>query len=296
MKITAIKNVILGVALIALGTGCKKYTDNLKIPPANAHFASTTTFVSYYVENSATSSFSINVGTTDVADVDRTVGFKITSPSGAVAGTHYTVTSPVSGNTVTIPAGKAIGSVLIHGVFSYYSTGRKDTLVVTLSEPSLTIAKFSDTLKVVLQRYCAVTDVALNGAYANSRDYYPTIAPANASASKYTATVSNFVQTGTSTGTILIKNLGNTADVGFAPFAPTDPAATGLTATLDWTDPANFKVTIPSQNYVASLYTYGQSTISGSGTFSTCDQTLTVSYIVKVSAGSFAATYTTLIR
>lgn len=285
------------LASIVILSSCNKNKEyDLITVPSQIHFLSTSKFQSYYVENTATTSFSVGLGTTDVAGSDRAVTYKVTSPSGAVAGTHYTITSPSSGNTVTIPAGSSTAAIQIKGIFAAYSTGRKDTLVFSLAEPSLAVAGFSDTLKVVLQRYCPVTDAAVSGAYANSRDYWPSVATANQSAAKYTATISNFTATSATTATVLIKNLGNTTDMGFAPFAPTDPATTGLTATLDWTDPANFKVTLPSQNYVASLYTYGQSTISGSGTFSTCDQTMTLSYVVRVSAGSFTNQWSVLTR
>lgn len=57
--------------------------------------------------------YKVNLGTTDVSSSARTVTVNIFSPTGAVAGTHYTV---VGGNVLTIPAGQATTSLDIQGV------------------------------------------------------------------------------------------------------------------------------------------------------------------------------------
>ena len=111
----------------------------------------------------------------------------------------------------------------------------------------------------------------------------------------YTATVVSATSTGATSAKLVIKNFG---DYGFGPFDPTDPsAATGITVNIDWSNPANFFTTLPSQPL--SVYPpYGMITIGavGKGSFSSCDNTISVSYVATVSAGSFGNFVTVLKR
>ncbi|SJZ80963.1 hypothetical protein [Sediminibacterium ginsengisoli] len=259
-------------------------------PPTEASFL-TATSGTYYVKNDPNSVFKIPVGTTTLSSSARNVTVSVTSPTGATAGTQYTLPS----TTVSIPGGKVVDSLAVKGIFSGFPGTRVDTLTFNITGGDVPASSYNKQYKLVMRRYCDVISTDLTGNYANSRDYDRALT-GTASASKYTASISNWTSTGPTSATVLIKNLAVTGDIGFGPFAPTDPAATGLTATLDWSNPANFTVTIPTQNYVASLYTYGQSTISGSGTFSSCDQTFTITTTVRVAAGSFTAVVSTLIK
>jgi hypothetical protein len=83
----------------------------------------------------------------------------------------------------------------------------------------------------------------------------------------------------------------------FGPFGPTDAAASpGITVNLDWSNPANFITVVPSQAFYTDA-NYGPAQIvSGTGTFSSCDGTITLSYTVTVAAGSFGVFTTTLQR
>lgn len=282
------------LAIVALIAGCKKTgnLDNLTVPPAQSSFANKT-LGTFYVKNDPNTYYKIPVGITNVASVDRTVTVSVTSPTGAVAGTQYSLPTM----NVVIPAGKALDSLTVKGNFAGYPGTRQDTLVFTITGGDVPPSSFNNTFKLVLRRYCDVVGANLMGAYANSRDYDRSLA-GTPSAAKYTVTLANFTPVGTAgtSATVLIKNLGGTGDIGFAPFAATDPAATGITATLDWSNPANFTVSIPKQNYVTSLYSYGQSTITGTGTFSSCDQTFTITYTVGVGAGNFSAVVSNLVR
>ncbi|MDB5210911.1 MAG: hypothetical protein JWQ30_1738 [Sediminibacterium sp.] len=284
---SALSLLLLSVVL----TNCNKLDPYPTIvPPTQANFTNATGGT-YYVKNDPNSTFKIPVGITSVSSASRNVTIGVTTSTGAAAGTQYTLPS----TTVTIPAGKVVDSLSVKGLFGGYSGTRVDTLTFSITGGDVPVSDYNSTYKLVLRRYCDVISTSLSGNYANSRDYDLTIA-GTPSATKYTATITNWTDLTATTASIKIQNLGNTPDIGFAPFAATDAAKTGLTATVDWTNPANFTVTIPSQPYVNSLYTYGASTISGTGTFSSCDQTFTLTYVVRVSVGSFTAVTTTLIK
>jgi len=69
--------------------------------------------VSYLVPNDPAASFKIGLGITKPAPVDRHITFSVTSPTGAVEGTQYSIST----KTVTIPAGKVVDSVTLKGLF-----------------------------------------------------------------------------------------------------------------------------------------------------------------------------------
>lgn len=94
--------------------------------------------------------FNLQVGTTDVSSQDRIVTYKVTSTS-AVAGTDYTIATGAPTGTVTIPAGQAIANIPIQAIFAAYPIDAVDTLYFTLSEPSITPAKFQDTVRVIIK-------------------------------------------------------------------------------------------------------------------------------------------------
>lgn len=270
-----------GIAFVLLLTSCDKTKEyDVIVPPVQAHFLNTTV-ATYYVTNDPNSVFKIPVGLTKASSKPTVVTVTMTSPTNAVSGTQYTLPT----TTVTIPAGKVVDSLTVKGIFSGYATGRVDTLTFTIQSGDAPASDYNKVYKLILRKYCAVVSTDLVGNYTASRDYYQVT---QASGASYTAAISNWTSTGATTATVLIKNLGATLDIGFGPFQPTDAAATGLTAMLDWTNPANFTVTLASQPYVASLYTYGASTISGSGTFSSCDRTFNINYVVRVSVGTFS--------
>lgn len=270
-------------------TGCDKTKEyDLIVPPTQAHFLNATAGT-YYISNDPNSTFKIPVGITKASDKPTVINISVTSPTSAVVGTQYTLPA----TSVTIPAGKVVDSLAIKGIFAGYASGRIDTLVLTIQAGDAPASDYNKVYRLVMRKYCAVLSADLSGNFTTTRDYYNVT---QVSAATYTANVSNWTATSATTATVLIKNLGATSDVGFGPFLPTDAASTGLTATIDWTNPANFTVTLASQPYVASLFTYGASTISGSGSFSSCDQTFSLNYVVRVSAGTFNGQSTILRR
>ena len=280
------------LTIVLFGVGCTKNKPYPTIQPVpEVHFISSTPYLSYYVEDTSTSSFTVQIGTTNVASTDRTVTFNISSPTGAISGTNYQVTSPATGNSVVIPAGQATASIVIHGIFAAYGSGaRKDTLTFTLSEPSLKVADFNDTVQVVLQRYCAVNLDDLLGDYNHCYDNQ-----SPDSYGPYTATVVSATATGPTSATLVIKNFGAAA---FGAFGPNDASANpGIIVNIDWANPANFFTTLPSQPLSVDP-TYGTITVGqvGKASFSSCDNTISASYSATVSAGSFGNFATVLKR
>jgi len=255
--------------------------------PALSEFASSATKNkgAYFISSDPNTVFKVPIGITTTSGKDRVINFTVTSPSGAVAGTQYTIAS----SSVTIPANKVEDSIEIKGVYSAYAPGKIDTLIFTISGGDVPAFSGSDKYTLTMQKYCDVVSNDLVGDFTNSGDD-------GSAANPYTINVSNWTSTGPTSATVIIKNLGATPDAGFGPFAPTDPAATGLTAKLDWSNPSNFIVTIPEQPFVNALYTYGPSTITGSGSFSSCLDTYTITFTVSVGAGDFNPLTTTLAK
>ncbi len=277
----------ISLTLLVLITGCDKTKPyDIQKVDALAHFVSASKNISYYVRNNASDSFSVQVGTSDVSNQDRLITFNISSPTGAVAGGGYTLLTPSSGNTVVVKAGTAITTIKLHGNFATYASGKKDTLVFTLAQPSLAIAKFSDTVKVVLQRYCDVVPAGFTGDYKNSNDTDP-----SGSYGPYKATVVSITPTSSTSANMVIANFS------FTEIAPYN--ILNITVGLDWTDPANFKTSIPTQIISNdNFYGYGPLTIApnGTGSFSSCDNTFTFNYKLNVSAGSFGNFVTKMVR
>jgi len=269
----------LAIAFMAAFIGCDKDKpyDTL-MAESQVHFISSATNQAYYVEDNANSTYSIEVGTTDVSAQDRTITFKITSPTGAVSGTHYSMVT--TGNTVTIPAGESKASIVIHGIFGPYGDGtRKDTLQFTPGEPSVKAAEFNDTINLVLQRYCTVDLAEFSGTYI-CQDYYDG-AP---DGGPYPVTITPGTSTGTNTGYVMLSGLWG---IG----------SPEVRINLNWNNPANFTTSVVKDNWFIHA-SYGQATInpSGTGTFSSCDNTFTIGYEATVSAGSFGKYVSTLTK
>lgn len=266
---------------------CKK--DNvINFAPASAEFASPVPLGQYFIKNDPNSVFKIPVGITNVSNVPRTVTFTVTSPTGATQGQQYTLAS----NSVVIPAGTAVDSISLKGIFAGYPSGRKDTLVFTITGGDPIVFKGYETYKVVLQKYCDVIGSQIIGNYTNTMDY----GPGPSAQGAYTSKIANWVSTGATTAKANIINLGATSDMGWGPFGPTDPVTNpGIVATFDWTNPAAFKVTIASQNYFNDGS--GWSLIStATGTFSSCDNTITLPTITKYAGNGSSYLTTTILK
>jgi hypothetical protein len=216
---------------VAFLSSCKK-SDSLSVAPEAANFTNQSSGT--YFVTAPNTSYKIPVGLTNTSDKDRTVNITVTSPTGAVKGTQYNLSS----SSVVIPAGKVIDSITVQGVFAQYQTGRKDTLVFTITEPGTKAAEYNNKFTLLLRGPCFASDVAaelqsLLGDYNNTTEQ---LGSGGVSSAYHTKIVSATLASATTANIVVANIFDNT------------PPWNNLTYTLDWTDPANPKVTLVAQN------------------------------------------------
>jgi flagellar capping protein FliD len=122
------KKIYCLILLAAMVASCKKA--EMVVPPSVAEFLTKVNTDTYYIQNSPASVYKIPIGVTTVATQDRVINYTITSPTGATAGTHYSI---ASSGSITIPAGKAVDTIVVRGLFAGYNAPRKDTLVFRIT-------------------------------------------------------------------------------------------------------------------------------------------------------------------
>ncbi len=293
-KISLLSSALL-LAMTMFFVGCDKSKEyDIITPPAQAHFSGAA-IQTYSILTATQPVYNVVVGTTDVAAADRVVTYKVI-PRTAVPGTHYTISTGNTTGTVTIKAGQATANIPVQGIFApYNATGRKDTIVFALSEPSVPTAKFMDTVRLVLRGPCFEGDVTMSlftGAWKAIEVFAP-----NPPYGPYATTISSSTLTSPTTGTIIVTNIWNN---GWGP----------LTFNLDWTDPNNRTATvvpqaaIPGSNAGDLSATYAGQTIAvrpfptpivgtNTGTFSACNNTFTLRMQLGVTGvGYFTNIYT----
>ncbi|MBA2498116.1 MAG: hypothetical protein H0V30_00145 [Chitinophagaceae bacterium] len=273
---------LAGLLLIIFWSACNKDVET-EIPPEIATFAGQSGGT--FEITMANATFNVPVGFTTVAGTDRQINVSVSSPTGAVEGTHYTIPN----KTVTVPAGQATASLQVNGVLAQYQSGRKDTLIFTINGGNDAAASgFSDTYTLALRGPCFEGDVDLNvllGTYANTVEDF-----GGSAYGPYTTTISAVNSTSPTSGTVTVTNLW---DFGWNP----------IVFMLDWSDPANRTVTLTQQAGIADAGTLS-GTYSGMdvsvrphgsrmGTFSVCSQTLILELQLGVTGlGFFPQTYT----
>jgi hypothetical protein len=270
--------------MVLVFTGCKKQ-DVTEIPPLEAHFTNLTG--GSYQLTAPGVLFKIPVGITTSQKEPVTINFTVSSPTGAVAGTHYNI---VGGTTVVIPVGKTVDSITVAGVFAQYTAGRKDTLVFTMNDGTGKASAYNNVYKLLLRGPCFEGDVNIVeflGQYRNTNEVFGT-----SPYGPYVTSISSAVSTGPTTGRIVVQNIW---DNGWGP----------ITFDLDWTNPANRTATVVAQNAVPgsnagdingaySGITVAVRPFSGQpGTFSICNNTLTLRMQLGVTGvGFFGSLYT----
>ena len=259
------------IFLMLIAVSCEKEEETF-IPPSFAQILKSTATDSYFIQNSPSSVYKIPIGLSTVSDVDREVTFTVTSPTGAVEGTHYALSHT---NSITIPAGEVIDTLEVYGLFSAYPTGRRDTLEIKLTGGDVEAGGAISTFKLVLQKYCDVNLAALNGTYANTRESYT---DGSSPYGPYTTVVKNLVMIAGSTTKAegYVENIYN-------------DGWNDIKIQLDWTDPVAFKATIPLQPTGKSYGGSPTSVRSHSGkanTFSSCDQSFTFTIQLTNAAGT----------
>jgi hypothetical protein len=260
------KIALAGIVLLSIASCKKGVNDKITNPPAYSEFGTSNLLGKYFITSAPGSSFKIPVGITNLSTSPRTIQLTYTSSTGAVAGTHYTAPT-----TITIPAGKALDSVEVKGIFANYPTGRKDSLKIKISGGDVPVNGYNNLYTLLLQKYCDVSMTALSGTYNNVRE---TTSTGGSPYGPYTVIIKNVQTLTPTTGSALIENLW-------------DSGLDDIQILFDWTDPANFSVNIPMQ-YTGQDYDVGQPifvrTSPGQpNSFSSCDQSvsLTVDFIVN---------------
>ncbi|MFY7963645.1 MAG: hypothetical protein ACOVO1_02005 [Chitinophagaceae bacterium] len=264
---------LFAVAIIVGLASCKK--NNLVVdktpvvtPPEVAEFLFTSFTPKNYYVGSSGAAFKVPVGITSVSSVDRTIQLAYTSTTGATNGTHFN--APAS---VTIKAGQATGTLDVAGVYSFYAAGRVDSLKIKITSGAIGAFKGKDSVVLVMQRYCDVILTDLAGDFADTNEY--TSAGAF-SYGPYLTTLANVTSTGTTSASAVIQNIY-------------DDGWNDINCTIDWSDPANFKVTIPLQatgkGYNGAAATSVRTSTTVASTFSSCDRSMTL-YIDLVNAAT----------
>jgi hypothetical protein len=278
MNKSVLKIFLAGLTFSFLFLGsCKKnnlVVDQDVVPPSYVKFntlQAADTIGTYYIR-STNDPFKLPIGVTTVSDKDRTINFTYTSTAAQT--TQYNAPS-----SIVIPAGKALDSLTISGLFSGYgSATRKDTLKIQITGGDVPASPYKATYYLILRKYCDVFLADFDGDYTNSDDngtygpYFTSVTPGSGTA------------TGPTSATMTIENIWD----------PGVPVITSVN--LDWSNPANFTVTIPDQEYFGPADIWIKGTLPGS--FSSCDQTFILRYTLyyKSTNVDFAADQVTTLR
>ncbi len=281
------------LAVMFVVTGCDKTKlYDVTVPRPAAHFVGERNQF-YSVTPTTPAEYKVVVGTTDVANVDRIVTYNITSPTGAVLGTDYTMNRS---GTVTIPAGKTMDTITFTANPVSYPLNAVDTLVIALTQPSLEITAFSDTVILIISGPSACNEATpiltdLVGSYPNTNEVFGT-----GPYGPYTTGISAVTVTGPTSGTIVVTNIW---DNGWGP----------ITFNLNWSNPSNPtaivvpQMAIPGSNAGDINATYAGQTIAvrvpsaalsaTPGFYSYCNKTFTLKMQLGVTGvGYFNALYT----
>lgn len=281
MNLKSLKKLtLLTILLAGFIAGCKK-SDAVLTPPQEAHFAFRT-LATYQITGPAVT-YKLPVALTTVSNVDRTVKVNVTSPTGAVLGTQFTL----SKSDVVIPAGKSVDTIVVQGIFNQYQAGRKDTLVFTIQESDGIKPLSSNTqFKLFMRGPCFEDETVLSemtGTYARTNELFGTQAYG-----PYSTTISAVTQLTPTSGEITVTNI---FDFGWGP----------IKFILDWTNPSATTVTLVEQTNVGpgSTVGYAGETIAvrafpgETGTFSYCNKTITLKLQVGLTGlGYFGDLYT----
>ena len=250
-----IQKVALAGAFALLAASCTPENPLEYDGPELFHFASTD--APYFVLEASDPGLQIPVGVTTISTSDRTFNVSIdVDNSTAVEGVHYTL----SGTSVTIPAGDAVGYITVNGDFDQLGTDGPQTLVLTLASGETT-ADFYTEFTAVLQQFCPY----------NQSDF---VGGATATSTLFAASFPITIEAGATANELILKDLYS--------------AGNDIAVTLDDSDPSNFTARITSGlGWVSGAY--GDVTVDNSltGAFSACNGTITLTLSHCVAAGCF---------
>lgn len=262
---------IITLAVVAGFTACQKNNlavDTDLVPASAAKFNTSVLQSTYYVRASGVP-FSLPVGVTTVSDKARTINLTYASNTGAAAGVQYNAPA-----TITIPAGKALDTLRVTGIFAGYPlASRVDTLRVTVGGGDVPKNDYNNTYTIIMRKLCDVNLTTLSGSYTKTREYNNT---GGLAYGPYTTQVIGLASTGATSASGRIRNV---YDWDWA----------DLTVNLDWTNPLAPTATIPLQRTFGSDAYSVRSTPGRPNTFSACDNTITITLDFLNAAG--AVTY-----
>ena len=231
--------------------------------PGVKHFPETSGI--YFVEQGSDEAYKLPVGYTVVSSSDITMGISINADeTTAVEGTDFdfTVQNPV------LKSGDVITNVEIKG--NYDNLGAPKQLALVVDGNGVMQKDFT----LTIQKFCPyVQDDFVGTAVFNDPDFIEGAWPISIAKGS-----SEFE---------LVSNI----------HSPIGVAGNDIIIKLDPSDKANFTVTIEKQEtFDSSAFglAYGMISMTGSGTFSACDRTMTIDIEYTVAAGSFG-TYTSTI-
>jgi hypothetical protein len=267
------KYMLVASIIISLAS-CKK--NNLVVgknivPPEFAGFViyptSSNSYYNFNILSSPTpgTAFKLPVGLTTVANVDRKVKFTYSSNT-AVAGVQYTAPSEI-----TIPAGKAMDTLSIQGLFAGYTTGRLDTLKVKIINETGYVSKngYSDSVMLVMKRTCPLNLDNLSGTMQVVSDEWGDYSP----------------------GDLITLTKVNSSTISFLYLAD-NPMPILMSI-----NPTTYAVTVANQvygsGYGGGSWPYGniscKSVDGASSVVDPCENTISVKLTHTVSAGSFGS-------
>lgn len=226
--------------------------------------------------------FKLPIGVTAVADRDRTIQLSYSSNS-AVQGQQYSAPA-----TITIPAGKALDTLTIQGLFAGYpSSSKVDTLKITVGGDVPTSA-YKGTYTLYMRKYCEVNINDFAGDYNNTIEDY-----GGSKYGPYSTTVSNITPISATKARLSVTNIW---DSGWGP----------IEFELDWSDPTNHTVIVVDKSSgigdagtLSSTYAGRQVAVRANGrvgTFNACDPSITLNLQLGVAGvGFFGAAYTVVL-
>ncbi|MBN8878641.1 MAG: hypothetical protein J0I32_13935 [Sphingobacteriales bacterium] len=275
-------SLLLGVALFS----CSKDDDKMLDPGQKAFFTPTQSSASYSIVD-ANAIYKIPVGLTSPVSSGKTktVNITATSSTGAVEGTQYSYTK-----TLTFTPDKITDTIVVTGVYAQYLSGRKDVVKFTFADAGDFSPSLNSSFTLNISGPCFEGDIVLEdflGSYPNTVETFG----ANPSYGPYTTTISSVTSTGPTTGTVVVTNLW---DNGWSP----------ISFTLDWTDPSARTVVPIAMSAIGGSnagdlnsgyegITMAVRPFAGQpGTFSWCNQTLTLTLQLGVTGvGFFGSLY-----
>lgn len=256
------------VAFIVCLIGCdKNRLYPVTVPPSAAEFTTSSNVQTFGVSNvNATTSYTIPIGLTSKSGAATSVKVSISSPTGAVAGTQYSVST----TDITIPAGGLIDSSLVlTAKYDTYKDDRIDTLKLTIqnSNSDVVLDSVNTHLTIIIRKSCPLVITDYVGDFIVTADVWADY----------------------SVGDIITLTNVDATHFSFKDIHAINPTA--ISVTVNTTTNA---VTIAKQT-IGTVWEYGPAytspTMSATGTINSCDKIINLNVTYGYSAGTWSGTY-----